>query len=184
MRITCLFYCLSGFVSLAYQVAWFRIFVDRFGSTNLTFGLVLCNFIGGLGVGALASERVCDSLGRRLRIDHPLRLYGLIELLIAVSVLLTALTTLIPPAAWGHFPYRLSQGVYHLTISYQLARIAVATGCVFIPAFLMGVTFAACFNTTIDSRPRCTAGIRSGPASAFWPASSCSFRASAMTVRY
>jgi len=30
-------YCLSGLVSLIYQVAWFRIFVDRFGSTTLTF---------------------------------------------------------------------------------------------------------------------------------------------------
>ena len=46
-----LVYCLSGFVSLGYQVAWFRIYVDRFGSTNLTFALVLCNFIAGLGLG-------------------------------------------------------------------------------------------------------------------------------------
>ena len=33
-------YGVSGFVSLGYQVAWFRVFTDRFGSTNLTFALV------------------------------------------------------------------------------------------------------------------------------------------------
>ena len=29
MRRVCLLYCLSGLVSLGYQVSWFRIFVDR-----------------------------------------------------------------------------------------------------------------------------------------------------------
>jgi predicted membrane-bound spermidine synthase len=58
MRTLYLLYCVSGFVSLVYQVAWFRIFVERFGSTNLTFGFVLCNFIAGLGVGSLASRRI------------------------------------------------------------------------------------------------------------------------------
>ncbi len=37
-------YALSGFVSLGYQVTWFRIFTDWFGSTNLTFALVVANF--------------------------------------------------------------------------------------------------------------------------------------------
>ena len=42
--------------ALGYQVPWFRIFGDWFGSTNLTFALVVCNFIGGLGCGALLSQ--------------------------------------------------------------------------------------------------------------------------------
>ena len=41
MRRVTLLYCLSGLISLAYQVTWFRIFVNHFGSTNLTFALVL-----------------------------------------------------------------------------------------------------------------------------------------------
>ena len=58
MRRVFLLYALSDFISLGYQVAWFRILVDWFGSTNLTFVLVVCNFIGGLGGGALLSERI------------------------------------------------------------------------------------------------------------------------------
>ena len=38
-----LIYALSGFVSLGYQVAWFRIYVDRFGSQ--------VRYDGGLHVG-------------------------------------------------------------------------------------------------------------------------------------
>ena len=69
-----LIYALSGFVNLGYQVAWFRIYVDRFGSTNLTFALVVCNFIGGLGVGALASARLCRWFASVFRISDRLRL--------------------------------------------------------------------------------------------------------------
>jgi hypothetical protein len=60
-----LIYALSGFLSLAYQVAWFRIFTDWFGSTNLTFALVLTNFIGGLAIGALLSNRLTNFLTRK-----------------------------------------------------------------------------------------------------------------------
>ena len=74
-----LLYCLSGFVSLGYQVVWFRIYADRFGSTNLTFVLVLCNFILGLGAGALASRRLTDRLATALHVGDRLRLYGIVE---------------------------------------------------------------------------------------------------------
>jgi hypothetical protein len=49
-------YALSGFISLGYQVSWFRIVTDWFGSTNLSFALVICNFDGGLGAGVLLSD--------------------------------------------------------------------------------------------------------------------------------
>jgi predicted membrane-bound spermidine synthase len=62
-----LLYAVSGFVSLGYQVAWFRIFTDWFGSTNLTFALVVCCFIGGLGFGALWSKPVANWIGRCAR---------------------------------------------------------------------------------------------------------------------
>jgi spermidine synthase len=136
-----LIYCLSGFVSLGYQVAWFRIYIDRFGSTNLTFALVVCNFIAGLGVGALASKRFCRFLGQRLRINDQLRLYGVVELLITGTVTLTLLTGLIPATAWGKFPYHLVDGVYQLNSLYQFSQLGLAILCVFVPCFFMGSTF-------------------------------------------
>jgi len=69
-------YCLSGLVSLIYQAAWFRIFVDRFGSTTLTFVLVVINFIGGLGLGALVSQRASAWLSAQLGAAQRLRVYG------------------------------------------------------------------------------------------------------------
>ena len=59
-----LLYALSGFVSLGYQVIWFRVFADRLGATNLSFLVVLCGFIAGLGFGALASDRNSRWCGR------------------------------------------------------------------------------------------------------------------------
>ena len=78
-------YCLSGFVSLGYQVAWFRIYVDQFGATNLTFALVLCNFTGGLGAGALLSRRLSRTLARRLQLTDHLRVYGVVEIIVGVT---------------------------------------------------------------------------------------------------
>ncbi len=144
-----LLYCLSGFVSLGYQVAWFRIYVDRFGSTNLTFALVLCNFIGGLGVGALVSRRFTERLSGLLKTRDRLRLYGAVELLVAASVLLTIASAWIPADTWGAFPYRWQAGpaelagggVFEQTLLYQLSKVAIAALCVFLPCFFMGVTF-------------------------------------------
>lgn len=135
-------YCLSGFVSLGYQVSWYRIYVDQFGCSSLTFILVLSNFIVGLGAGALVSRRVVAWLQRLTGLGDKLRAYGLIELLVTVSVLLTLLTRLVPADAWGVFPYRIqSDGIYQATLAYQISKTAIATLTVFLPCFFMGITY-------------------------------------------
>ena len=134
-------YALSGFISLGYQVAWFRICIDWFGSTNLTFALVVCNFIGGLGCGALLSRRIIRLLTDRTGIGDKLRLYGLIELLVGVSALLTVAAEYLPTDLWGSFPYHLDDGIWVQTIHYQIAQGAIATISLFIPCLFMGVTF-------------------------------------------
>lgn len=134
-------YALSGFVALGYQVAWFRIFADRFGSTNLTFALVVCSFIGGLGAGALASKPVTRWFARTLQLTDTLRLYGLIELLISAAALLTIFAAWVPADLWGSFPYFLNDGIWMQNLTYQVSQVAIGTACVFIPCFFMGVTF-------------------------------------------
>jgi len=146
MRLVCYVYCLSGFVSLGYQVAWFRIYVDRFGSTNLTFALVLCNFIAGLGVGSLISRRVATCLSKWFGIGDGLRCYGLVEILVAASVLLTLAFGLIPAGAWGHFPYTLQGNIYQPTTLYQFSKWGIAAGTIFVPCLFMGVTFPLLCN--------------------------------------
>lgn len=134
-------YALSGFVALGYQVAWFRIFADRYGSTNLTFALVLCGFIGGLGLGALASKPITRQLASWLKSDDQLRIYGLVELLISLGALLTVAAAYIPADLWGTFPYTLSDGIWQLNLAYQVGEIAIGIACVAIPCFFMGITF-------------------------------------------
>ncbi len=134
-------YALSGLISLSYQVAWFRILVDWFGSTNLTFALVLCNFIGGLGCGALIGSRLTRRLARRTGIGDKLRLYGLLELLVGAAALLTVAAEFLPADLWGDFPFRLREGIWVPRLYYQTAQAAVAAVCVFVPCLFMGATF-------------------------------------------
>jgi spermidine synthase len=136
-----LLYALSGFVSLAYQVAWLRIGVDLFGSTDLTFALVLANFIGGLGAGAFASHAIAERLARIEWLRHPLRQYGAVELGVSAAALLTLAAMSVPPDWLGAFPYRPDGRLFEPTAAYQLAKIVTATLCVFVPCFGMGVTF-------------------------------------------
>jgi predicted membrane-bound spermidine synthase/Tfp pilus assembly protein PilF len=136
-----LIYALSGFVSLGYQVAWFRIYVDLFGSTNLTFALVVCNFIGGLGLGALISARFCSWLSATFRIRDRLRLYGLIEVLVALAVTPTIFAKYVPADTWGTFPYHLVDGIFEPNLAYQLSKLGIAVLCVFVPCLFMGITF-------------------------------------------
>lgn len=140
-RRVCALYALSGFVSLAYQVTWFRLYVDFFGSTNLTFILVLSNFIGGLGSGALVSRPFTRWLQRVSGLADSFRLYGAIELLVTATVPLTVLTGYATGGLWGPFPYILSDGAYIQSLAYQFAKVGLATFSIFIPCFFMGVTF-------------------------------------------
>jgi len=136
-----LIYGLSGLVSLGYQIVWFRIYTGHFGSTSLTFLLVLNSFIAGLGVGAIASERLCRWLRRGLRITDNLRLYGVIELVIAGLVTLTIFSGTVVADAWGSFPYQFDGEMYVPTLGFRLAQVAVAILCVFLPSLFMGVSF-------------------------------------------
>ncbi|MDJ0786772.1 MAG: hypothetical protein QNK05_08175 [Myxococcota bacterium] len=135
-----LLYALSGFVSLGYQVSWFRIFADWFGSTSLVFAVVVINFVGGLGIGALLSSRVSGFLSR-IGLHDRLRAYGAVELLVGTSVLLTLLAAESVPGSFGAFPYYLSDGIWMQSLLYRIGHFGVAAACVFIPCLFMGVTF-------------------------------------------
>ena len=114
-------YALSGFASLAYQVVWLRVLTDRFGSTNLTFLLVISCFIAGLGLGALASARVTATLARLTGQRDALRLYGIVELLVCATMLATPMMQSTAPnwtgtakrrsgnAAWSQLPSQMPE---------------------------------------------------------------------------
>jgi len=136
---------LSGACALVYQLVWYHYFIDHLGATSTTYLVVLCTFIGGLGVGAVLSKRVTGWLARHTPFDD-LRLYGLIEIFICLFVILLIGLTRIPlDRLVGVYPYRtVTEGYLILHVPtglYQFLKIGLALVAVGVPCFLMGLTY-------------------------------------------
>ena len=73
---------LSGALGLLYEITWMRQFRIIMGNTVHTSATVLTAFMGGLALGSFLAGRVVD------RVRHPLRAYGVLELLVGAYALL------------------------------------------------------------------------------------------------
>jgi spermidine synthase len=80
-----LIFLLSGAAGLVYEVVWARQLVLVFGNTTQAVSAILTGYFGGLALGSFFGGRIAD------RMRRPLRLYGFLELLLVVIVLLTPL---------------------------------------------------------------------------------------------
>ena len=87
MRWFFLFFFISGFCSILYEIIWLRLSMAQFGVTTALVSIVLSVFMAGLGMGSWGSGRLIRKFAERIGIPA-LRLYALIELLIGVSALL------------------------------------------------------------------------------------------------
>src|SRR4029077_19388643 len=81
------FFVVSGFCGLLYELVWLRLSMAAFGVTTAQVSIVLSIFMAGLGLGALGGGRLSRRAGVG-GVQRPLRLYATIELLIGVSALL------------------------------------------------------------------------------------------------
>src|SRR5215472_12900266 len=81
-----LFFIVSGFCSILYELVWLRLSMAAFGVTTALTSIVLSVFMTGLGLGSWGSGRLIRRYQERLRVS-PLFLYAAIELLIGVSAL-------------------------------------------------------------------------------------------------
>lgn len=79
-----LFFLVSGFCSVLYELVWLRLTMAQFGVTTAMVSIVLSVFMAGLGLGSWASGKWFAGSGGTSAFPA-LRLYGLIELLIGVS---------------------------------------------------------------------------------------------------
>jgi spermidine synthase len=120
----------SGAAALVYQVLWLRMLSLTFGVTMYAASIVLASFMGGLAVGSYFAGRIVD------RIRSPLRLFGIVEILVGVCALAT-------PAL-----LRLTEWAYVSTFSDMpdsfviatLARCVLAFSVLIVPTALMGAT--------------------------------------------
>ena len=103
------FFFLSGFCGILYELVWLRLAMAQFGVTTALVSIVLSTFMAGLGAGSW----VAGSLIRRYEGQisfSPLRLYAVAELLIGVSALIVPFQLV-----WGH---QLLEGIAeHVTVS-------------------------------------------------------------------
>lgn len=140
------FFLLSGFCGLVYQVVWLRIAMAAFGVTTPMVSIVLSVFMAGLALGSWGAGRVA----RRLEGRPPatfLRWYAATELLIGVSGLLVApllgwgraiLESSGTGASWGSAGYYLASGAW---VILTLLPFCTAMGATF-PFAMAGIRAA------------------------------------------
>ena len=81
-----LFFFVSGFCSILYEIVWLRLSMAQFGVTSALVSIVLSMFMAGLGLGSWGAGYAIRQYGDRIRMPA-LRLYAFAELLIGISAL-------------------------------------------------------------------------------------------------
>src|SRR3954447_21910883 len=85
-RLVLAIFVVSGAAGLIYEVVWSRQLVLVFGNTTQAVSTILTAFFGGMAVGSFLGGRLAD------RVRSPLRLYGVVEIVLVAIVLATPLT--------------------------------------------------------------------------------------------
>lgn len=133
---------LLGFLGLAIEVVGFRILVFFLEGFTATFAAMLGVFIAGLGIGSLV---LGPSLARTLK---PARLLGVL-LLFAGATLAFNLYVVVPSLEhWMHgirdMAYAQAAGTDDITAGLHITSLLGAALLLFVPALLLGPTFALC----------------------------------------
>ena len=135
-----LFFLVSGFCSLVYEIVWLRLATAQFGVTTPLVSIVVSVYMAGLGLGCAGAGRLFrrfEATGRSATAGMLLGLYALDELLIGVAGLVVR-----PELAAGH---RLLQKIAATTELGSLGHYA-ASGLLIALTLLpwcvcMGATF-------------------------------------------
>jgi spermidine synthase len=131
-----LFFFVSGFCSILYELIWLRLAMAQFSVTTAFVSIVLSTFMAGLGVGSVVSGTWIRRHGEEIRFP-PLRLYALTELLIGVSALVVPMEL-----AWGHriLEAAAARATLSPALSYLISGVWMA---------LTLVPWCACMGATI-----------------------------------
>ena len=132
-RLVLAIFILSGAAGLMYEVVWSRQLVLVFGNTTQAVSTILTGFFGGMAIGSFLGGRLAD------RVRSPLRMYGVIELVLVVVVLATPLTFRLL-----HEVYRGAYGALEGSFeAIALLRFALAILALAPATILMGATLPA-----------------------------------------
>ena len=121
---------LSGAAALIYQVVWVRSLTLIFGGSHLAVTAVLSIFMAGLAIGGYTLGKYVD------HIKKPLRLYGLLELGIALFALIFMGLMRLYPSIY----ISLAQGKDNAHVYLLFIRVLFSVVALIIPTTLMGGT--------------------------------------------
>lgn len=132
---------LSGSAALIYELVWLRSLSYILGNTTYAASTMLSSFMAGLALGSFAGGKIAD------RSEDHLRLFGLIELLIAIFGLATF-----------YFIMRLEY-VYALVFYWSnsnfmvlsIAQFVLSFLLMLVPTTLMGMTFPVALKRVLFS---------------------------------
>ena len=129
-RLLYLIFFASGATGLVYQVIWVRHTGLVFGNTSFSIATVIGAFMAGLALGSWQLGKLAD------RFERPLRLYGILEILIGVSAFLVPFAfRSMDTVYWSAAPALEAVPGADLAVRF-LSSFAI----MLVPTFLMGGT--------------------------------------------
>jgi spermidine synthase len=131
----------SGCAALVFQIAWMRELRLVFGATTAATAAVLAIFMAGLGLGSALLGKLAD------RVANPLRMYGLLELGIALSTAATPWLITLASSVYYRFGGQESLGIAAATA----VRLMLAAAIMAVPTILMGGTLPAAVRAVTSS---------------------------------
>ena len=120
----------SGATALVYEVVWSKFLSQMFGSTIYAQTVVLAAFMGGLALGNRIFGRRSD------RMEHPVRAYGCLEILVGIYALLFPLLDRITDGVFVSLGTHIVEHSGWLLLLKALLSAALLLG----PTILMGGT--------------------------------------------
>jgi len=133
-----LFFC-SGACGLIYQVLWLRQLSLVFGVTVYAASTVLAAFMSGLALGSVAAAPTLR------RLPRPLVVFGLAEIGIGLSALVTPLALGLADGFYGMLHDTVADSPTVMT----LARLGGSFLVLLVPTFLMGLTLPVVSASTL-----------------------------------
>lgn len=128
-------FALSGAAGLIDEIVWSRQLVLVFGNTTQAVSAILVGFFGGMAIGAPIGGRIAD------RVRSPLRLYGWLEIALAVVVIATPFTfRLINEIYRGIYPGLEGSPQALALVRMGLAVLALAPATIMMGATLPSLT--------------------------------------------
>ena len=135
----CVLFVCSGCSALIYEIVWFQLLELVIGSSAISLGILLGTFMGGMCLGSLMTPLLVSPR------YHPLRVYALMELGIAVLGLMLLFGM---PLVGGIYIAWAGANALGMVLQGMVAGV-----CLLPPTFLMGATLPA-ISRWVETTPQ------------------------------